>query len=42
MSTTITMATEIPAAPYYVLTDDAFMSDWAGAEGRMNTINLWC
>ncbi len=40
MSTTITMATEIPAAPYYVLTDDSFMSDWGGAEGRVNTIIL--
>ncbi len=40
MSTTITMTTEIPAAPYYVLTDDSFMSDWGGAEGRVNTIIL--
>ena len=28
MSKTITSADAIPAAPYYVLTDDAFMSDW--------------
>jgi hypothetical protein len=40
MSTTVITATEIPAAPYYVLSDDAFMSDWGGAEGRVNTIIL--
>jgi len=40
MSKTITSADAIPAAPYYVLTDDSFMSDWGEAEGRVNTIIL--
>lgn len=42
MSTIVTTAAEIPPAPYYVLSDDAFMSDWGGAEGRLNTIILPC
>ncbi len=42
MSKIITTADAIPAAPYYVLTDDAFMSDWGEAEGRVNTIILPC
>ncbi len=40
MSTIITSAVEIPEATYYVLSDDAFMSDWGEAEGRVNTIIL--
>lgn len=28
MSKIITSVDAIPAAPYYVLSDDAFMSDW--------------
>jgi len=40
MSQTITSADAIPAAPYYVLSDDSFMSDWGEAEGRVNTIIL--
>lgn len=40
MSQMITSADAIPAAPYYVLSDDAFMSDWGEAEGRVNTIIL--
>lgn len=40
MSKTITAADAIPAAPYYVLSDDAFMSDWGEAQGRVNTIIL--
>jgi hypothetical protein len=42
MSTIITTAEAIPAAPYYVLSDDSFMSDWGEAEGRINTIILPC
>ena len=42
MSTLITTAEAIPAAPYYVLSDDAFMSDWGEAKGRVNTIILPC
>jgi len=38
MSKTITFVDEIPAAPYYVLSDDAFMSDWGEAQGLVNTI----
>ena len=34
MSTTITTAEAIPPAPYFVLSDNAFMSDWGEAEGR--------
>jgi hypothetical protein len=42
MSTIITTAEAIPTAPYYVLSDDSFMSDWGEAEGRVNTIILPC
>ncbi len=42
MSTIITSADTIPTAPYYVLSDDSFMSDWGEAEGRVNTIILPC
>ncbi len=40
MSRTITSADAIPTAPYYVLTADAFMSDWGEAAGLLNTIIL--
>ncbi len=42
MSKILTTADAIPAAPYYVLSDDAFMSDWGEATGRVNTIILPC
>jgi hypothetical protein len=42
MSTIITSADAIPTAPYYVLSDDALMSDWGEAAGRVNTIILPC
>jgi hypothetical protein len=42
MSTIVTTAEAIPSAPYYVLSDDAFMSDWGEAQGRVNTIILPC
>ena len=42
MSTMVTTAAAIPPAPYYVLSDDAFMSDWGEAAGRVNTIILPC
>src|SRR2546423_1389595 len=42
MSTIITTAEAIPIAAYYVLSDDAFMSNWGLAEGRVNTIILPC
>jgi len=40
MSKTITSVDAIPAAHYYVLSDDAFMSDWGEAQGLVNTIIL--
>jgi hypothetical protein len=40
MSTIITTAEAIPPAPYYVLSDDAFMSDWGEAQGRVNNDHL--
>jgi len=42
MSTIITSADAIPTTPYYVLTDDSFMSDWGEAPNRVNTIILPC
>ena len=42
MSHTITSRTEIPDAPFYVLSNDAFMSGWGPAEGKTNTIILPC
>ena len=42
MGKIITTAEAIPPAPYYVLSDDSFMSDWGQAEGRVNTIILPC
>jgi len=42
MSTIISSADAIPTTPYYVLTDDSFMSDWGEAAGRVNTIILPC
>src|SRR5256885_5162881 len=42
MGKIITTAEAIPPAPYYVLSDDSFMSDWGQAEGRVNTIIFPC
>ncbi len=42
MSTIITSADAIPTTPYYVLSDDSFMSDWGEAQNRVNTIILPC
>jgi len=42
MSKTITNRSEIPDAPYYVLSNDTFMSGWGLAEGKINTIILPC
>lgn len=39
---TVTSARQIPAAPYYVLTNDRFMSGWGRATGKINTIVLAC
>ncbi|MFO7902321.1 MAG: hypothetical protein R6U98_06665 [Pirellulaceae bacterium] len=42
MSNTITERREIPDAPYYVMSNDSFMSGWGPAKGRINTIILPC
>ncbi len=42
MSTIITSAREIPAAPYYVLATDSFMSGWGQAAGTKNVVILPC
>jgi len=42
MSQEITKRSEIPDAPYYVLSNDTFMSGWGFAKGRINTIILPC
>ncbi len=42
MSSTITTAQEIPAAPCYVLSNDSFMSGWGPAKGKINTLILPC
>lgn len=42
MSTTVTTTAEIPPAPYYVLSNDTFMSGWGHAEGKTNTVILPC
>lgn len=39
---TITSTTQIPAAPYYVVTEDSFMSGWGPARGKVNVIILPC
>lgn len=42
MSHTITSRAEIPSARFYVLANDAFMSGWGEAEGKINTLVLPC
>lgn len=42
MSHTVTSRTEIPDAPFYVLSNDSFMSGWGQAERKTNTIILPC
>jgi hypothetical protein len=38
----ITSKTQIPDAPYYVLTNDKFMSGWGMAEHKINTLIFVC
>ena len=42
MSELIDSARDIPAAPYYVLAKDTFMSGWGGSQGRPNIVILPC
>uniref|UniRef100_A0A6M3K9G2 Uncharacterized protein n=1 Tax=viral metagenome TaxID=1070528 RepID=A0A6M3K9G2_9ZZZZ len=42
MSKTVESRKEIPNAPFYVLSNDKFMSGWGAAEGKTNTIILPC
>lgn len=42
MSVTINHASQIPEAPYYVLSNDQFLSGWGPAKGRVNTVILPC
>ena len=42
MSVTITKPSEIPAAPFYVVSNDTFMSYWGKADNRINTVILPC
>ena len=42
MSHTIYTRKEIPDAPYYVLSNDTFMSGWGFAKGKINTVILPC
>lgn len=35
-------AHKVPYAPFYVLSDDTFMSGWGHARGKRNTIILPC
>jgi hypothetical protein len=37
-----TTPSSIPDAPYYVLSNDSFMSGWGCANGKINTIILTC
>lgn len=39
---TVNKKSEIPDAPFYVLSNDTFMSGWGVAEGRTNTCVLPC
>ena len=38
----INSANEIPAAPFYVMSNDRYMSGWGRAEGAINTVILPC
>lgn len=42
MATTITTLSEIPNAPFYVITRDTFMSGWGQAKGLSNKLILPC
>ena len=42
MSISVSTRREIPSAPYYVLSNDTFMSGWGHAENRVNTVILPC
>lgn len=42
MSTNVTAQSEIPDAPYYVLSNDTFMSGWGLAKGKTNTLIFPC
>lgn len=42
MSHTITSRSDIPDAPFYVLSNDSFMSGWGQAEHAINTVILPC
>src|SRR5512138_1255677 len=42
MSETITSQSQIPDAPYYVLANDSFLSNWGTAAGKTNTVILPC
>lgn len=33
---------DIPSAPYYVLSNDSFMSDWGAARSKINTCVVPC
>lgn len=35
-------ASEIPAAAWYVLSNDSFLSGWGPAEGKINTVVAPC
>lgn len=40
--TTITSRKELPDMPYFVLSNDKFMSGWGDAVGKINTVVLPC
>jgi len=40
--TTVERRSDIPDAPYYVLSNDSFMSGWGYAAGMINTVVLPC
>lgn len=42
MTTLINSRKEIPNAPYYVMCNDTFMSNWGDSKNRINTIILPC
>ena len=42
MSNTISSRSEIPDAPFYVLSNDSFMSGWGPARNAVNTVILPC
>lgn len=42
MSNTVTSQKQIPDAPFYVLSNDKFMSGWGEAKGMINTCIVPC